>query len=210
MGEYATVDGVDGVKLGTCEAMYYLRADDVPRVTGYPAFRDDGYKDWALFRFPWPWEDDIEPGAYEGAWGRGLTIWGASVPEGVDHGIVQLTHRNGYLVNAPCPEAHDFEAPDGWAVHRNGYGGAVALVAQRYWEGALVGVCECKGCGHLYRMPTLADAADVLDGIAAMAEREIRVADENGTEGNRDIAARYLAVARRLSAGYEAPTRAAV
>jgi hypothetical protein len=55
MGEYATYNG-ENIKLGTCESMYYLRADQRHLISGY---RFDGGD---RFRFPFPDEDDIEPG----------------------------------------------------------------------------------------------------------------------------------------------------
>lgn len=212
MGEYAKVKGTgEEVKIGTCEDMYYLRADQADAV--WPVRGNvDPVRDanGIRFRFPWPDEDGIAPGGFDDH-DRGLVVWGATAPE-IDHHRVQFKADNGYLVSLPCPEGDGavFDAKgEPLTIHRNGYGGAVRIVQQRYWEGRLVLVCECKGCSARYRCPTLADAASVLEGLAAIAEREIRTAELNGTPGNADIGARYLEIARRIVAGYELDTQRA-
>lgn len=204
MGEYALHNG-ERVKIGTCECMYYLRWDQAHLVTAiHGNVNPLTQREHLLFRFPWPDEDYLLPGTFDSAWGRGMTLRGMEVPEGVDHGIMQFTSRQGYLLNAPCPEATggQLDLPDGFRLHKNGYGGAVRLVGQRWWEDRLVGVFECKGCDHLWRAPTIEDAEPALVAIRAMADREERTADLNGTEGNRHIARTYHRIADRLAYGY--------
>lgn len=204
MGEYARYNG-ERVKIGTCEELFYLRADQAADVEPLPGNVDPmsaEAREYCLFRFPYPDEDGIEPGAFESGW-REYRIHGVKPPDGVDHGIVQFTNRNGYLLNMPCPESSTWQDPEGGKLHLNGYRGAVDLIGQRYWNGMLVGVCRCKGCGHIYRMPTLADAAPVLEALEQAAAREIATADRNGTKGNRAIARRIIEVGNRLAAGYK-------
>jgi|ERR1700722_4953019 len=64
MGEYAGFRG-DQVKIGTCEQMYYLRADQAHLVRALPG-NVDPLKDaeHLRFRFPFPDEDHIQPGAF--------------------------------------------------------------------------------------------------------------------------------------------------
>jgi hypothetical protein len=203
MGEYARYQGQE-IKIGTCEDMYYLRADQVCMVS--PEYGNvDPLRDARSlrFRFPFPDEDGIEPGAFDDH-DRGLTVRGATAPE-VDHYSVQFSASNGYLVSLPCPEGieHLTINDQVTTIHRNGYGGAVEIVQQRIWEDRLVLVCGCKGCGARWRCETLADAQSVLDGLTAMEARERETAERNNTPGNAATADRYAEVARRIRAGYE-------
>lgn len=210
MGEYAKIKGTgERVKIGTCEDMLYLRADQARRVWAQPgnvdpvADADRGIR----FRFPWPDEDDIAPGAFDDPF-RALVVPGLEVPEGVEHGLVQFSATPGYLVSLPCPEGPGIlRDGDALRVHRNGFPGAVELVQQRYYEGRLVAVCQCRGCGRAYRLPTLADAEPLIVAVRAMADREHRVAEQNGTPGNAATGDRYHEIAERITAGYD-PERA--
>lgn len=175
MGEYATYQG-QNVKIGTCEDLYYLRADQATQITPSPMEHADVYR----FRFPWPDEDSNRPGTY-GDHDRSLTLWGVSAPAEVDHGKVQFSHRNGYLCSLPCPEGPN--VPDGLTIHRNGFGGACSLFQQAWRGGLLVPILKCNGCGYCWNVPTLEDAEPVLAALEAQGEHEI---------------------ARRVEAGYSA------
>lgn len=202
MGEYAKVKGSgERVKIGTCESMYYLRADQARDV--WPEHGNvDPVKDAAslLFRFPWPNEDGNEPGDYDDH-DHGFLFYAVG-PADIDHGLCQFSdnQRRGYLLNMPCPESPDFAEmlPEGAKLFRNGHVGAgrVKLVMQRVWEGRLVAVCECVGCGRLYRLPTFADAEPLVDELTKRAEyAELR---DDITEARR-----LVELARRLTAGYQ-------
>lgn len=196
MGEYASVGG-QRVKIGTCEDLYYLRADQVRKVANSDTdLSDPETLSVVRFRFPWPDEDATPPGAFED-YDRGLRLWGVPVPEGVQHGSVQFQARNGYLLSLPCPEGPD--APEG--VARNGYGGACSLVQQGWRGGRLVGIARCNGCGARYRLEDGNEEAAAV-AIRAEADRQYRTADEHGTEGNRDIGDRLNTIATRLLNGY--------
>ena len=197
MGEYALYQGEE-VKIGTCEDMLYLRADQAHLVTPLPGNVDPVRdRDALRFRFPFPDEDGTEPGGFDNPF-RGRRLYGVKAPDGVDHGNVQFKASNGYLISLPCPEGPD--APEG--IHRNGYGGACELIQQRYWEGRLVAVCKCKGCGDIYRLPTLEDAQPVIDALHDEADKECRTARLNGTPGNELNAVRIRSTADRVAAGY--------
>lgn len=65
MGEYARYHGEE-IKIGTCEDMYYLRFDQRLQVQplrgNVDPFADGDALRW---RFPWPNEDHVKPGAFE-------------------------------------------------------------------------------------------------------------------------------------------------
>jgi len=193
MGEYAEYKG-ERIKIGTCEDMYYLRADQahlVKPLSGNvsPASVED--QKTIRFRFPWPSEDGIEPGAF-GDYSKGRTFYDLKPPEGVEHYTIQFSAPQGYLVSLPCPEGP--EATHGLRVHRNGWPGAVSVVQQAYRGGVLALICRCA-CGAAYNLPTLEDAQPVIDACLREAEKN---------KGDRaSYAAEYLEIAKRIRAGYE-------
>jgi hypothetical protein len=212
MGEYALYNDEE-VKIGTCEDMYYLRADQAHLVTAQPGNVDPVRdRDGIRFRFPFPDEDGIEPGGFENCQ-RSVRL-DVKVPQGVEHYSVQFKADNGYLVSLPCPEMASegvlSVTADGsdhvYRVHRNGYGGAAGLVQQRYWEGLLVAVCHCKGCGTAYRLPTLEDVQPVIDALHDEADKYARTAERNGTNGDALHAVRLRTIADRVAAGYQVKT----
>lgn len=198
MGEYGTVRGTgERVKLGTCEDFYYLRWNQRDRITDYSF--DQETLNVSRFRFPFPDEDGIGPGAFDDH-DRGLRLWGFTQPTEVEHGSTQFVAsypKNGYVVSLPCPEGPDADP----RVHRNGYGGPASLVQQGWRDGRLVGIARCNGCGARYRLEDGHEQA-VAVCIRSQADEQIRTAEERGTEGNRDIGLRLHEVADRLLAGY--------
>ncbi len=195
MGEYAGYNG-QSIKIGTCESMYYLRADQAHLVTPESGSVDP-IRDAASirFRFPFPEEDGTQPGDFED-YSKSLALPGLAVPDEVSHYSVQFTAK-GYNVSLPCPESVEGrEMPH--KVHRNGFSGAVRISQQRVWEGRLVLVNECGGCGSKWRCPELADAADVLGHLATRSQQEAR--DENWRRSDY-----FLAVAQRIVDGYNNP-----
>lgn len=219
MGEYA-VRKSDGerVKIGTCEDMYYLRADQLHDVRAEENSVDPvQYRDELRFRFPWPEEDDVAPGDFDDC-DRSLRLYAVRAPESVDHGNVQFRADNGYLLSLPCPEDASEYDPEGRTlpsadnvlrIGKNGYGGASKLVQQRWWEGRLVPVLACKGCGHAWRLPEIGDASDLLRELHGMAEakrRDHRLSlQRDGVEtlGDLDVANRYDEIAQRILDGYD-------
>lgn len=204
MGEYASYRG-ERVKIGTCEDMLYLRWDQRGLVTESetPLF-DERTLSVIRFRFPWPDEDRTEPGAFEDPF-RGLTLWGFEQPTEFEHSTVQFSARNGYLVSLPCPESEcpvtigsDHKPAH---IHKNGYGGPASLIGQAWRGGRLVGIARCNGCQSAYRLESGYEEAAAV-AIRSQADREMRAADLNGTEGNRAIGSRLHSIADRLLAGY--------
>lgn len=164
MGEYAKHNGEE-IKIGTCEDMYYLRFDQRHKVQALSGNVDPVADAGALrFRFPFPDEDGERPGDFhKHGYHRGITIHGATPSEGVEHGHVQFVAQAGYNVCLPCPESlktlhgQFIEGATGKetgvTIHRNGFAGAVQLVAQRFIDGkGLVPVLRCGGCGAMWRV----------------------------------------------------------
>lgn len=176
MGEFAELDG-RRIKIGTCENLSYLRADDRHAVSGY----DFGEDVLAVvrFRFPFPDEDGLAPGAYDDYY-RGVRVPGCSLPEtlsGDEHHSVQFTSSAGYVLSIPCPEQYGTPGlgpvdVDGLAVHRNGFNGHPVVRQQAFRGGQLVTLLSCGACGALHRLDTLDDAQPVIDAFRAEADRQ--------------------------------------
>lgn len=202
MGEYAKYGG-EQIKIGTCENMYYLRADQARMVQALPG-NIDPVKDAGegiRFRFPWPDEDGKAPGSFE-RYERSVTIHGVPLPEDFDHSTVQFTSGNGFLLSLPCPLSKaGLEAAEkaGIKVHKNGYAGDFQLVQQRLVEHDLVLIALCGGCGAKFRVPTIVEASRVVEACLAEADKRI-----NCVESQKDLgAARWWKdIAERIMDGY--------
>jgi hypothetical protein len=192
MGEYAFFAG-GRIKIGTCENMYYLRADQRKLVRHEEGSVDpirDGDAGEIRFRFPFPDEDDVRPGAFNDH-ARACVVSGVKVPEGVEHGTLQFRHDAGYLVSLPCPEGPE---PQPFKIHRNGFSGSVRIVQQRFFDSRLITVCECGGCDWPYRLETIDDARPVIRALVEEAARR-----ERFDKGSGDWQAK---IADRIAAGY--------
>lgn len=197
MGEYAMYQDRE-VKIGTCEDMYYLRFDQrhkvVPLAGNVDPVRD---AESLRFRFPFPDEDDREPGKFED-FGRAVSV-NCTLPcmrDNVAHYKVQFrSDEHGLNVCLPCPDGAD--AMPGITIHRNGYSGNVRIVQQRLVGDKLVLICQCGSCGAAFRLPTLDEAQPVIDALRAKAER----ADEKPVSGF------HYAMSHRIMAGYVASYR---
>lgn len=213
MGEYAFTRSGERIKIGTCESMYYLRADQVPQLQS----SDIGdHWDQVRFRFPFPDEDNVRPGAFE-PFERAYRV------DGVDVDRSQFTHYNiqfraeshGYLLSVPCPEANGTDdngmsvMVGGLKVARNGFRGSTFLVQQRIWAGKLVAVFQCA-CGAAYRVETLEQVEPYLVALRSKADREQRELDMAGNRDGKDYGTSHSAtvlheIADRITAGYVEP-----
>lgn len=216
MGEYATIDG-KSVKIGTCEDLYYLRADQAHRVeaeNGSVDPMDEEHRKSIRFRFPFPDEDHIEPGCFKD-YNRGLALTVPNLPPEIDHATLQFKARpygtphdaigGGYLVSLPCP--NDSSVTDGPRIARNGVVGTVRLVQQAYRNGYLAVVCECVACGRKFNLPTAKEAAPIAEACVKEAEREMRSAEQLRNRGHdpkwhEERAEFWTTVGRRVLAGY--------
>lgn len=213
MGEYANHNG-ERVKIGTCESMYYLRADQAHMVEAVSGSVDPVADRFGIrFRFPFPDEDDIAPGRFED-YDRGVQIPGWSIPEEFDdgHGSVQFTSTAGYVLSIPCPEqfgqpGFHVDTPGGLRVHRNGFNGG-PVVRQQKWldSGVLCTVFSCGACGALWRLETIEQAEPVIVAYRSAAdERERqrqRDEEHHGVPMSDPSIAVYHEMAERIAAGY--------
>ncbi len=182
MGEYAKYLG-QSVKIGTCEDMYYLRAEHRASVTPERGSVDvtGAEATGCRFRFPWPDEDEIARPGHDNAdhaYDRGVFIPGAASNPNVEHYSVQFTARPGYLLSIPCPEGQPDVTPgfstvvNGLKVARNGFAGAVHLCQQKLLaDGRLVPVMRCGGCGAKWRLEDAAEIEALVVTIRAEADR---------------------------------------
>lgn len=207
MGEYATYGG-DQIKIGTCEDMYYLRFDQrhlvTPQTGNVNPNREDDLA-CLRFRFPWPTEDTIEPGAFEN-YDKSLRIYGAEDITGTDdHYSAQFVNNRFGNLSLPCPDGPEWEdggngwgrkhTPTGIVAHKNGYNGGVHLVAQKYLtardEQRLVPILKCGTCGAMWRV----EDRSTIEGLAVLIRSEgDRRAKDGGNSGF------YHAIADRVLA----------
>lgn len=168
MGEYAKYRGQQ-IKIGTCENMYYLRHDQRHEVTPESgSVNPAGRERFALrFRFPWPDEDHIKPGAFDGAFERTLAVPGMAVPDAVKHETLHFSSQgNGYGVTLPCPESAEYTkgTQGAWRVligvkrneeirvHQHGGAAGVLLAYQKPVEGlGLAPILMCGACRAMWR-----------------------------------------------------------
>ena len=212
MGEYATYKGQQ-IKMGTCEDMYYLRATQARQVEPEQGSLDPTRPDVQQvirFRFPWPDEDGIEPGAFT-PYDRSVGVWDVSPPAELEHHLLQFTATAGYNVCLPCPESPaagtiTWEGAAKVQIHRNGFAGPVGIVQQGFRNGVLALICRCGGCGAKYNLPTLADAEPVIVACRAEADnaqQRAKVASRGTTDGSEDSTVTFWhAIADRIAAGY--------
>ena len=166
MGEFAMYEGSQ-IKIGTCENMYYLRADQAALVAPVENSLDPVEEAASIrFRFPFPDEDDVAPGDFS-PFERGATL-SMQVPDEAPHGSVQFRADPGYLVSLPCPESQEARASS-LKIHRNGFPGAIAIVQQRCLDGVRMLVCRCNGCREVFRVPTLEDARPYIRACLSLA-----------------------------------------
>lgn len=191
MGEYANYKG-EHIKIGTCEDMYYLRADQRHLIEGYK-FSDEMLAA-CRFRFPFPDEDHIEPGQFD-VYDRGVSLYGVDIPDEVTHYKVQFVARVGFNVMLPCPLSKEGKE-SGLKMHANGFAGPVKIVQQALRNGVWVTICRCGACDTTYRLPTMAEAEPVIVALRSSADHYER-------EGDAHRAKWYHTIADRITAGYE-------
>ncbi len=197
MGEYARHNGRK-IKIGTCEQMYYLRADQVKLITPEPASVNPLRRDIAeriRFRFPFPDEDNLDPGCFE-KHDAATYLYGAEIPAGVEHGSLQFTRNypeaGGVILSTPCPFS-DAGKASGLRFALNGFPGHVGIHSQRLVDGQLRLVCKCGGCGSLWRIDSLEEAAPLVDLLRRYCDK---------TDAARTY---YETLAQRIVDGYTLP-----
>jgi hypothetical protein len=215
MGEYAEYQG-ERVKIGTCEQMYYLRADQADQVRALPGNVDPIDDRYGIrFRFPFPDEDGRAPGDVDGPehnFDRTFRIDG--VPSaGVDHYSVQFKAGNGYLLSIPCPEQGTRNVDrmsielDGLKIGLNGYGGSFGIHSQKWVEAdedgpeRLVTVCRCHGCGALWRLHSWEMAEPIVIALRSQAD-DYQRREESSMPVYGPSPKTLHTIADRITAGY--------
>ncbi len=162
MGEYTTRKSDNAyIKIGTCNAMYYLRWDDIDKVNspGYD-LRTPGI--W--FRLPFPDEDALRPGdGYD--YNRATPLIPYEDPDtgkriafdipDAEHGLVQMHHKGlGMLLNINC--YHGSRLPDSSGeirVHGNGRSSInwELYMVKNHDQVGLLPIVRCMHCGDTHR-----------------------------------------------------------
>ena len=208
MGEYATHNGHE-IKIGTCESMYYLRADQAANVVARSGSVDPiGDAGAIRFRFPFPDEDGIAPGQFDD-YDRRRVLYGMRAPDELadEHYAIQFTSPHGYNVCLRCPESiadqptgfGPVPVADGVKVHRNGFKGATFLSQQKFVDGQLVPVLQCV-CGMAWRVQTLEECDDV---FASLADAHTRYVKSFVHEHERPTTSTYTEIADRIRQGFD-------
>jgi len=150
MGEYARRTSDDQIiKIGTCQSMTNLRADQLGQVAHVANSLDPSSPAVAphlRFRFPYPDEDGVEPGAFAD-FAREVTVPHLVAPEGVEH-------RGG------CADPQR---------------GGVRLVAQRAREGRLILTLRCESCRAMWSETDEESVAPVLFAVRRAASRAMAI-----------------------------------
>ena len=200
MGEYARrkSDG-ERVKIGTCEEMFYLRWDDVGKVSQVPNSLDPATTAGLFFRLPFPDEDQMQPGDYtdhtrgyrlgwqeDDGTARG-SYWNDWTPEGIAEmkpGLIQLSHKSGLLLNVQCH--HGAKLPDTGPdvkAHWNGKSHSFELIHVKHVGGGVLRpVYHCRHCGAMWSM----DWAEILPFCGLNAEMLRRLEDYAATATGND------------------------
>ena len=173
MGEYIKIKGqADYFKIGTCEEMYYIRLEQLrqlvatnqaEKVDGNQEPREYLEPETNRFRFPFPDEDNVEPGYFD-PYNRGVEI--ALTPDvtpliiadltagGEDWDHNTLTTRQGdvNIMGIPCPYNPEFEKM-GLSVSWPFPNYRVELVQQKLMKsGEVWAVVRCVYCGAMVRL----------------------------------------------------------
>lgn len=157
MGEYAIrKSDNEGVKIGTCERMYYLRYDQRHLVSRVPNSLDPATTNNLYWRLPFKDEDKLEPGEFDNH-SRGLRLYTKDdifaediVRELGGTGIMQMHNESGLLLNIPCH--HGAKLPDvGEAqAHWNGRSWFLELVAVKNVDTGFRPVAQCRFCRQMW------------------------------------------------------------
>ena len=164
MGEYARING-QSVKIGTCEDMYYLRAEDAHKAQKEPHSLDAATCLGLRFRLPFPDEDGVQIGHYDDPF-RGFRLYRMVKDKAsrVDYcedfaphdlsdakpGNLQLRHEaSGLLLNVPCHHGVKLPEITGATAFWNGKGYSLELIQiKRVAPGQYVPIVQCRHCGN--------------------------------------------------------------
>lgn len=211
MGEYADYRG-QRIKIGTCEDMYYLRADQMNDVRPVP-----GHLDVIRFRFPFPAEDGTKPGEFSYPPEGPVVDYPPELPAQHDKVSLQTAEHAYTRLSAwlPCPSV----APEVWHKYVQSYSPKVRIQYQGYRNGHLAVIVACAYCGGLWNLPEPEQAERLVvairsqaDGLRRLGEhRRAQTAMHHGPDVGDSMAEREIAqaaelhtVADRILDGYRA------
>jgi len=165
MGEYGRRknDGAE-IKFGTCESMYYLRYEDRRKVTPDGGSLNPATEKNLFWRLPFPDEDNIRIGEYKD-YNRGEALYKERTEEQAfaepfidaetadDPGLIQATHKCGYLINVKCYHGNKLPTSnDDAQFHWNGKDPHCFELAHiKNTENGVLPVVRCKYCGRMWR-----------------------------------------------------------
>ena len=175
MGEYAQRNSDhERIKIGTCENMYYLRADQVQKVTGLPGNVSPISELGLRFRFPFPSEDGVAPGNFED-YSKSYPVPGLGGQQFIGHGKLQFVSGSpsGWNVCLPCPNGNEAQ-PEGIKVHRNGGVADLGVVWQKRVGDGLHVVVSCPACGASWSLDR-EEAADMVATPLRATEQEMAI-----------------------------------
>jgi hypothetical protein len=202
MGEHVKHHG-QTLKLGTCEDLYYVTFEQACQVCfgadqapgNLPPLEYLNPTHGWRYRFPFPDEDNVEPGSHRD-YERGATVGLDWSEDGMTHDTITHSTGDSYNVNIrlPCPATLRKDAtlkhsplPARWPVD---------IVQQKQMEdGSLWTVCRCHWCGHKFRLPP---------------EEGLKLAQQIKEEHADDPNTFWLEIASRIMAGYLRKTPAVV
>ena len=178
MGEYAKYHG-ERIKIGTCEDMYYLRANQRFWLTESDVdFSDPKQLSSVRFRFPFPNEDDVPPGGdFHGCgFERGVMVEGCSPPYEVNH--------DPYNRGKVCSKPNRFQ-----------------IIQQRFCEGVWMLIGRCPECNSIFNFGE--DPTGIIPVLEACKAHTIQ-ADlvDSANDGDFELGKFWLEMAIRIAAGY--------
>lgn len=222
MGEYAMVMG-KATKLGTCEDLDYIRSDqreflrhDRKIAGNLPA---SGYlkpENGFRFRFPFPDEDQVEPGEFRQA-GRG---WLIDTP--LDSGWLVGEHRPicqriecendanrrreyAWSLKLPCPASPAFKALQMEPYEMPPESLPIEIVQHKPMVGGETWtVVRCGYCGSIWRLPVEAAVALVehIRRVHIPVEEALRRMSDRDYKESVDCADQWQKICLRILGGY--------
>ena len=195
MGQY-----YNGVKIGTCENMYYMRLAAAIKLANVGARDDDGiaFKEMledntTRFRFPWPDEDGrAETNQLHNVmdFDRGYELY---VPEHIEINHCSTWHQGkGYNVQLPCIKSEEFKkvAEAGAKLSHGAHSQKIAVKYDAIRDGERAILFECVYCGQLQRLDR-EQWNEVVAYNEEMNRPPVRTslhdADETGTRWEQDV-----------------------
>lgn len=153
-------------KIGTCEAMYYMRLEEAEKLASMGAKDDDGIAfasyitdEATFFRFPFPTEDgETHETLVSAPHDKCFVIPAGGVDVG--HQAISLYNKrtdgsNGMAITIPCPHSSEYRTLIMHGDISQSYGGAgeqaLSVRYQAIRDGKEKTLFECARCGQLQR-----------------------------------------------------------